>query len=336
MIKPLLTIKCVAYNEAEYIRRTLDGFVMQKTNFPFIALVHDDASTDGTDVIIRDYAAKYPNIIKGLYEEQGNNLFSQHKLDAQMNEWVLDTGCKYVAMCEGDDFWIDPYKLQKQVDWMESHPECVLCYTDCHTANNKGAITTRNLLSKHLLVPKNFEEHLMNAGYIAPPTWVYRADASKRIGSYDAYTDDTFAMALDLFQQGKVHYVDEPTAVYTVRQGSVAAQQSISRHWRYVKGIGETQLMMANKYSCPEDIKQRIMFQRYVTDMLLAIEAEDLTFVEEAMVYFGKQGYIMKWFVNSCKEYVRYKKQYEQIRSSKAYRLGKVLLKPFKWFRHNS
>ncbi|MBR4705484.1 MAG: glycosyltransferase [Paludibacteraceae bacterium] len=333
MEKPLVTIKCVAYNEADYIRRTLDGFVMQKTNFPFFALVHDDASSDGTDAIIREYAAKYPDIIKGLYEEPGNNLFSRQKLDAQMNEWVLDTGCKYVAMCEGDDWWIDPNKLQKQVDYMEAHPECVLCFTDCHTANDKGEITTQNLLRKHLLIPKNFEEHLMNAGYIAPPTWVYRADASKRIGSYDAYTDDTFAMALDLFQQGNVHYMDEPTAVYSVRQGSVATQQDIHKHWEYVKGIGETQLLMADKYGCSEELKQRILFQRYVTSMLLAIEAGDEDYMNEAFAYFKQKGYYMKWFAESCKEYVRYKQQYLQIRLSTAYRLGKALLKPFMWMK---
>lgn len=328
---PLVTIKCVAYNEAPYIRRTLDGFVNQKTNFPFVAIVHDDASTDGTDDVIRQYAERYPDIIKPFFEEPGNNLFSKHKLDAEVNKLVFQTGCKYVAMCEGDDFWIDEGKLQMQVDYMEAHSECVLCYTDCHVANENGEISTHSLLSQHLLIPKNFEEHLMNAGYIAPPTWVYRADASMRIGSYDEYTDDTFAMALDLFQQGEVHYLDVPTAVYTVRQGSVTTQQDTGKHWNYVKGIGQTQFFMANKYGCAEELKERLRQQLYMTDMLLAIEAGDTEFVKSAIQYFEKKGMVAKWFVERCKDYVRYKKQYQQISQSKAYRLGKSMLKPFKW-----
>lgn len=333
MKNPLVTIKCVVYNEAKYVRKTLEGFVMQKTNFPFLAIVHDDASTDGTQEIIREFEKKYPQIIKGIYEKTGNNLFSRHILDAQMNTWIFETGSKYIAMCEGDDWWIDDCKLQKQVDYMEEHPECVLCFTDCHTANEKSEISTYNLLSKHLTIPTSFEEHLFNAGYIAPPTWLYRSDASKAIGSYDAYTDDTFAMALDLFQQGEIHYMDEVTAIYTVRQGSVANQQNIKKYWNYVKGIGETQLLMADKYDCTSDIKERLLFQRYITDMLLAVDVNDDEYVQNALIYFEKKGYVLKWFVESCKDYVRYKKQYNKILSSRAYRLGKFLLKPFSMLR---
>lgn len=329
---PLVTIKCVAYNEADYIRRTLDGFVMQKTNFPFIALVHDDASTDGTDAIIREYAARYPDIIKGLYEEPGNNLFSRHILDEQMNEWVFETGCKYIAICQGDDWWIDPYKLQKQVDYMEAHPECALCYTNCHTADSKGGITTKNLLSQ-IKRPITFREHLFNAGYIAPPTWVYRKDISEEIGSYDNYTDDNFALALDLFQQGEVYFMDEPTAVYTVRTGSVATQTNEWKHWEYVKGIGETQLLMARKYHCSQEDVQKLKFQIFTEHMQMAVTVNDEHFIAQAMEFFEANGFMMHWFLEECKLYTKYKKQYEQIRTSNAYRLGKVLLKPFKWLK---
>ena len=160
---------------------------------------------------------------------------------------------------------------------------------------------------------------MFNAGYIAPPTWLYRSEASKAIGSYDAYTDDTFAMALDLFKQGEVHYIDEATAVYTVRQGSVAAQKDIKRHWKYVKGIGETQLLMADKYVCTNEVKERLKFQRYITDMLLAIEAGDDDYVQNALSYFEENGYVFKWFKESCRDYVHYKRQYHRILSSKAY-----------------
>lgn len=122
----MVTIRCIAYNQAEYIRQCLDGFVMQKTDFRFEAVVHDDASTDGTDEIIREYAEKYPDIIKPIFEKE--NLYSKH--DGSLFR-VMKEACKgkYIAYCEGDDYWTDPCKLQKQVDYLESHPDVVY---SCH------------------------------------------------------------------------------------------------------------------------------------------------------------------------------------------------------------
>ena len=124
-IRPLMvTIRCLTYNHEPYIRQCLEGFVMQKTNFRFEAIVHDDASTDGTAMIVKEYAEKYPDIIKPIFEIE--NQYSKHNgsLRRIMNE---HTHGKYVAMCEGDDYWIDPLKLQKQVDFMENHSNVSLC-----------------------------------------------------------------------------------------------------------------------------------------------------------------------------------------------------------------
>ena len=121
----IVTIRCITYNHEIFIRRCLDGFVMQKTNFRFEAIVHDDASTDGTANIIREYAEKYPEIIKPIIETE--NQYSKHdgSLIRIMNE---HTHGKYVALCEGDDYWTDPYKLQKQVDFLETHSEYSMCF----------------------------------------------------------------------------------------------------------------------------------------------------------------------------------------------------------------
>lgn len=123
---PLVTIQCLTYNHEKYIRRCLDGFVMQKTNFRFEAIVHDDASTDGTSKIVREYADKYPDIIKPIFETENQYSKSDGSLNRIMYEHTLG---KYVALCEGDDYWTDPYKLQKQVDYLEQHDD-VVC--SCH------------------------------------------------------------------------------------------------------------------------------------------------------------------------------------------------------------
>lgn len=123
----MVTIRCIAYNQEAYIRDCLEGFVMQQTNFRFEAIVHDDASTDGTAAIIKEYAEKHPDIIKPILETE--NQYSKH--DGSLGR-IMDehTHGKYVAYCEGDDCWIDPLKLQKQVDYLEAHPDCMLVHTD--------------------------------------------------------------------------------------------------------------------------------------------------------------------------------------------------------------
>ena len=123
---PLVSVCTLAYNHEPYIRECLDGILMQKTNFAFELLIHDDASTDGTADIIREYEAKYPDIIKPIYQTE-----NQYSKGVKINATIQFPRAKgkYIALCEGDDYWTDPLKLQKQVDFMEANPNCSLC---CH------------------------------------------------------------------------------------------------------------------------------------------------------------------------------------------------------------
>ena len=121
-MKPLVSIFCITYNQKNFIAQALDSFVMQKTNFPFEIVVGDDASTDGTAEIIAQYAAQYSELIKPIYHAQ-NTGGHQNSIDV-----ANKCSGKYVALCEGDDYWTDEYKLQKQVDFLESHPECTICF----------------------------------------------------------------------------------------------------------------------------------------------------------------------------------------------------------------
>lgn len=123
---PLVSIRCTVYNHEPYLRQCLDGFVMQKTNFAFEAIVHDDASTDNSAEIIREYAEKYPDIIKPIYETENQYSKQDGSLDRIMNE---HTHGKYVAFCEGDDYWTDPLKLQKQVEILEKNSNIGLVFS---------------------------------------------------------------------------------------------------------------------------------------------------------------------------------------------------------------
>ena len=110
--EPLVSINCITYNHEAYIRDALEGFLMQKTDFTFEILVHDDASTDQTANIIRKYEKKYPEIIKPIYQKE--NQYSQEVEISKQFQFPRARG-KYIAICEGDDYWTNPYKLQKQV-----------------------------------------------------------------------------------------------------------------------------------------------------------------------------------------------------------------------------
>ena len=119
----LVSIDCTTYNHGKYISDALDSFLMQNTNFKYEILVHDDASTDDTPKIIKEYESIYPDLIKPIYQKE--NQYSKGLRVSGIN--LRRARGKYIAVCEGDDYWIDPYKLQKQVDYMESHPECSMC-----------------------------------------------------------------------------------------------------------------------------------------------------------------------------------------------------------------
>ena len=120
----IVSICCVTYNHAPFIRQCLDGFLMQKTSFPIEILIHDDCSTDGTTEIIREYEKKYPELMFPIYEDE--NQYSKGVWVDGFN-YQRAKG-KYIAYCEGDDYWTDPLKLQKQVDFMEAHPDYSVCW----------------------------------------------------------------------------------------------------------------------------------------------------------------------------------------------------------------
>lgn len=123
---PLVSIRCTVYNHDKYLEDCLNGFLIQKTTFPFEVFIHDDASTDSSASIIRKYVSKYPKIFKPFYEKE--NQYSKNDGSFRKITWNPNyLQGKYIAICEGDDYWTDPHKLQMQVDWLEAHPEYSMC-----------------------------------------------------------------------------------------------------------------------------------------------------------------------------------------------------------------
>lgn len=136
---PLVSILCAAYNQEKYIAQTIEGFLMQKVNFPFEVIIHDDASTDKTAEIIRSYEEKYPDIIKGIYQTE--NKYSKKVPIWDTFIYPKATG-KYFAECEGDDYWTDPNKLQTQADFLESHGDYIAIGHNVRIVDDNGTPMT--------------------------------------------------------------------------------------------------------------------------------------------------------------------------------------------------
>ena len=197
-----VSVICLAYNHEKYIRKTLEGFVKQKTNFSVEYIIHDDASTDSTASIVREFEEKYPDLIKPIYQKE--NQYSKgvpitRNLQMQMQG-------KYIAFCEGDDYWIDEYKLQKQVAFMEQHPECTLTIHNGFRLNDRtGQFKPLNpYKAKGFL---SMREVLVESGGMTPTaSMVIKTDVLKK-------------MPVDVFKVPGVG--DRPRRLYLATQGSV-------------------------------------------------------------------------------------------------------------------
>lgn len=206
-----VSVYCLAYNHKEYIRDTLDGFVMQKTNFQYEVFVHDDASTDNTVQIIDEYAQKYPNIIKPIY--QSENQYSKGISISKKIIFPLMSG-EYIAICEGDDYWCDKEKLQKQVDFLESHKEYSACVHNTRQINCiSGETSYLNSMEEDIdlefkKVVKKGNAQFQISSVLCRREFFYVPDeiAGRGFGDYP--------LAIYLMLKGKVRYLKDVMSVY--------------------------------------------------------------------------------------------------------------------------
>lgn len=226
IIKPLVVIRCIAYNQEKYIRSALDGFLIQKTNFPFIAIIHDDFSTDRTTEIIKEYSRKYPDLIFPIFENE--NQYSKKKgiITSIMDAASFVTNAKYIAECEGDDYWIDPLKLQKQVDFMEANPEYTLCATNSYFEKKDNSIKNSPY---NVLYNKDVSctEVIMGGGlFLTTATLFYKISDYKKFPRDIKFHVGDYPLQIYLTHLGKTKILSDITSVY--RQNSFGSWNNIN------------------------------------------------------------------------------------------------------------
>ncbi|SFC09814.1 Glycosyltransferase involved in cell wall bisynthesis [Alkalibacterium subtropicum] len=212
MSEVLVSIVCNAYNHEAYIAQAIESFLKQKTNFNFEILINDDASTDNTAEIIRAYESQSPDIINAMYQTE--NQHSKGVRICGINE-SRAVG-KYIALCEGDDYWTDPYKLQKQVDFLENNEDVSLCV---HGATIIEGRTDKPLYKVRPADRSKYfstEDIIFGGGGLFPTnSMVYRREDSvvRPAFYYSSFVGD-YPLTIFLSLVGKVYYLDEIMSTY--------------------------------------------------------------------------------------------------------------------------
>jgi len=214
--EPLVTIRCTTFKQQQYIAQCIEGFLIQETSFPFEIAIHEDASPDGTANVIRQYAEKYPKIIKTLFETENQYSKNDGSFTRIVNTMLTS---KYVAMCEGDDYWTAPDKLQQQIDYLETHPECTMVVHRCETVNDRTGLSENQFPEFHEERDIPIEEIILGGGGLfGTNTMVYRRELLEctKEKYWDVSPVGDFPLILSAAAKGTVHYIPNTMAVYRI------------------------------------------------------------------------------------------------------------------------
>lgn len=232
----MVTVCVVTYNQEKWIRQTLESILAQQTEYPYEVIIGEDHGTDGTRAICQKYADKYENVrLLPLIENLG--------VTANWIRCIQAGTGKYIMTCAGDDWWHNPNKIQKQVDFMEAHSECVMCHTDIDEYNDNNGITIRQVKQSRGIVPKEgkIQETLLSTGVdiSAVTTCIRRSTFEKYVPADEfarrRFPREDWPTQIVLAAYGDILYIPESTATYRV------GQESITRSSNYEKIIRRAQ-----------------------------------------------------------------------------------------------
>jgi glycosyltransferase involved in cell wall biosynthesis len=272
----LVSICCITYNQEKYIHEALDGFLMQKTNFKFEIIIGEDSSTDQTQNILLSYQEKHPSLINIItYEKNVGGIQNQ------INVLNAASG-KYIAMCDGDDFWTDPLKIQKQVDFMQQSQDCVICCHYTRVIDENGNLISEN----EAPIPLNFDYEDVLLGRkeetricsLMMRNHEFIKNISEQDWYYQAAGADTFLKLYALATtQGKIYVLPEVMAVYRIHKDGIWSL--IDAKVRKRKMINDFNIIIKNfKYS---NQHKNELLKKYLFDFFL-FDIKNLKFIEAA------------------------------------------------------
>lgn len=264
-------VQCCTYNQSQYIEDALKGFAMQQTNFPFICCVFDDASTDGEQEVLKSWINSHCNLehvevydhpltmIHMAPDKENSNCFYAIHLQ-KVNTWgnpekremiaYWEKQCEYIALCEGDDYWIDPMKLQKQVDFLENHLEYGMVYTYADVLNVNGKM--RSVKGRTFTV-----KELLFANYIMTLTVCIRIDLYLKFIDEIKPTQYNWKMGdypiwLWIAFNSKIYCIPEYTAIYRILNESASHSLNINKIIDFEESAYDIRCLFINKYFVSE------------------------------------------------------------------------------------
>lgn len=219
---PTVSVCCITYNHAKFIGEALESFLNQNTSFSYEILVYDDASNDGTRDILKEYELKYPQIIRVFYSSE--NQYSQGVRLLNLRYNLPRARGKYIATCDGDDFWTDPLKLQKQVDFLDSNPEVVMCFHGFDRLENDKSTDSKLYNHLHHSPFTIFEQKEFLQLHVQFLTIMFRQNVKFPMISSEI-NGDVFVLT-HLSEVGKCAYLNFNGAVYRYHQNGVFRKMS--------------------------------------------------------------------------------------------------------------
>jgi len=294
----LVCVRCFTFNHAPYIKDAMDGFCMQKTSFPFVCVIVDDASTDGEPNVIRTYMGQHfniddKNVVRNVETDDYVMTFAQHKVNEncffavyylKYNHYSIKKdkfpyfaeyhdNAKYIALCEGDDFWINPTKIQKQVEYLDSHENIGLCYTNFNILYNDSKKQEIALFSSNpQMFPKYYdspEEFIYRGGYVCPPSWMIRKITHQKAsnGIVDSL-DGSFVSFVFFLVTSNVYCIDEVTTVYRVLNESASHSTSPEKLYMRARNLLETKIRLIEYFNLRKEYID-LCREKYYRDHML-------------------------------------------------------------------
>ncbi len=302
--QPLVSVKMITYNHAPFIARAIEGVMQQKTDFSFELLIGEDCSTDGTREVVFEYQKKYPDVIRVITSDKNVGM--------KQNGLRVLKACrgKYIAYCEGDDYWHHPLKLQKQVDYLEGHQDCGLVYSnyDLYLVGLRKQI--RDYISyKNWEVPEkpcisDFVGKREMSHVIMTLTVMIRRALCEQIMQADPYLhqDGSFLMGdtqlwAEVTTKARTHYIPESLATYTITDESASRSKDIRKTLRFYISCDDLFIYLSNKYNVPAELKNEHEANRLDHMLRLAFYTRDASLAEEVR----QQQKTLTW-----KEWMRY------------------------------
>ncbi len=221
----LLTVIILAYNHEKYIRKSIESVLRQKTKFKYQILIGEDNSTDNTLSIVKEYESKYPDKVKVIVQDPSKKIFICGKPTGRHNFLSLmkSIKTKYIGLIDGDDYWIDDFKLQKQIDLLEENPDCTLCACNCYYDSEQSGKLYNSPPRLVIVNKKKIYEHDLVAEIVPfhPSTLIYRTSSLDFYDWYETILGVDFGIFFTLIKKGPFIAIEDVCSVYQRNDGSV-------------------------------------------------------------------------------------------------------------------